>query len=51
MVETCKLRKEVNMYNYNSRQPNPYFMMPQWQNDCNSYPNPYPYFFSQNFRP
>lgn len=39
------------MYNYNRRQPNPYFMTPLWQNDFNSYPNPYPYFFSPNFRP
>jgi mannose-6-phosphate isomerase-like protein (cupin superfamily) len=39
------------MYNYNGNQPNPYFMMPPWQNDCYSYQNQYPYFFSPNFRP
>lgn len=39
------------MYNYNRRQLDPYFMMPPMQNDCNQYPNPYPYFFSPNFRP
>jgi mannose-6-phosphate isomerase-like protein (cupin superfamily) len=47
-----KYERKVKMYNYNRRQqPDPYFMAPQWQNDCNQYPNPYPYFFSPNFRP